>query len=296
MFVRRRWTESHRHTSQIQRHSGRFGCETYSGVEPYGHSRDRSNWTVLGHFELDLRHAPSSLKNLDATPTPTRCVLHERMYKTSWCQTDEKDHRRCNTMQIYLLAHHDPSPPLLPSSPWPPNSHCRLRPGQSTHSGHHAELHWELCLVSFLGEGARLLQAAVKKIPPLFVLCLNTSVLLPCCLCLVDSALIKSGNCSAVWNVWERSLGLTSCLFLHLQSVLSSVRVDCVAQRIRVGSRIGHSHLDKVALLFSVMSRFVCYSCDTGHRCAHSAVARARVGGVVHWSLFIVQHDNHSQW
>ena len=29
------------------------------------------------------------------------------------------------------------------------------------------------------------------------------------------------------------------------------------------------------------------------HRCAHSAVASARVGGIVHWILFIVEHDTH---
>ena len=41
-----------------------------------------------------------------------------------------------------------------------------------------------------------------EEIQPLFVACLNTSVLLPCCLCLVDRALTQSGNCSDVWNVW----------------------------------------------------------------------------------------------
>ena len=35
--------------------------------------------------------------------------------------------------------------------------------------------------------------------------------------------------------------------------LLSSVRVDCVAQRICVGSRVGHSHSDRTAQLFSVM-------------------------------------------
>ena len=39
--------------------------------------------------------------------------------------------------------------------------------------------------------------------------------------------------------------------------LLSSVRVDSVAQRIRVGSRFGHLQSDRVALLFSVMSRLV---------------------------------------
>ena len=37
--------------------------------------------------------------------------------------------------------------------------------------------------------------------PPLFVACLNTSVLPPCCLCSVNGALTESGNCSDVWNV-----------------------------------------------------------------------------------------------
>ena len=30
--------------------------------------------------------------------------------------------------------------------------------------------------------------------------------------------------------------------------------------------------------------------------CAHSAVARARVGGIAHWSFFLVEHNGHFQW
>ena len=45
--------------------------------------------------------------------------------------------------------------------------------------------------------------------PPLFVACLNTSVLLPCCLCLVDGALSGSGDCPDVWNVWCSSAHYT---------------------------------------------------------------------------------------
>ena len=46
--------------------------------------------------------------------------------------------------------------------------------------------------------------------PPLFVACLDTSVLLPCCLCSVDGALTESGNCSDVWNVWYSSTHCTT--------------------------------------------------------------------------------------
>ena len=47
-------------------------------------------------------------------------------------------------------------------------------------------------------------------IPSLFVACLNTSVLLPCCLCSVDGALTESGNCPDVWNVWYSSARCTT--------------------------------------------------------------------------------------
>ena len=46
-------------------------------------------------------------------------------------------------------------------------------------------------------------------IAPLFVACLNTSVLLPSCLFLVDRALTESGDCSDVWNVLYRSAHYT---------------------------------------------------------------------------------------
>ena len=44
----------------------------------------------------------------------------------------------------------------------------------------------------------------------LFVDCLNTSVLLPCCLCSVDGALTESGNFSDVWNVSYSSAHYTT--------------------------------------------------------------------------------------
>ena len=40
--------------------------------------------------------------------------------------------------------------------------------------------------------------------------CLNTSVLLACCLCLLDGALTESGDCSDVWNVRYSSAHYTT--------------------------------------------------------------------------------------
>ena len=80
----------------------------------------------------------------------------------------------------------------------------------------------------------------------LFVACLNTSVLVPCCLCFVERALnesaivLTSGTCgTAVLTTppksWRHAyLDQTEVVVIFLSR---SVRVDSVAPRIRVGSR-----------------------------------------------------------
>ena len=102
-------------------------------------------------------------------------------------------------------------------------------------------------------------------------------VLLACCLCLVDRALPESGNCSDVWNVRYSSAHYT------IES--------------RRGTRISIRLISfRVAQFCWVMSRFAWNSSFTGHRCEHSAVAWARVGGIAHRILFIVEHDFNSQF
>ena len=58
---------------------------------------------------------------------------------------------------------------------------------------------------------ARLSSAVLTHswIPSLFVACLNTSVLLSYCLCLVDGALTEPGDCSDIWSVWYSSAHYT---------------------------------------------------------------------------------------
>ena len=65
------------------------------------------------------------------------------------------------------------------------------------------------------------------------------------------------------------------------------------AQRIRVGSRPS-AFRPICNVVFTHVSVRVKQLVHWTQR-AHSAVARARVGGIVHWSLFIVEHDNHFQ-
>ena len=103
------------------------------------------------------------------------------------------------------------------------------------------------------------------EIPPQFVPYLDTSVPV---VSLVQTVLASGTccTCSDVLNVWYSS----ACFFIHLQSVLSLVSVVFPAQRIRVGSRIGHVQSDRFALLFSVMSRETVG--DTAHAQSHEHV------------------------
>ena len=87
-------------------------------------------------------------------------------------------------------------------------------------------------------------------IPSLFVACLNTSVPLACCLCLVDRALAESGACSDVWNVWYSS---ARCTIVHWS--LCTVEHDIHSRSFFFVFSLGNS------FLFSRMSACVVASC-----------------------------------
>ena len=82
---------------------------------------------------------------------------------------------------------------------------------------------------------------------------------------------------------------------VYLSTLLNSVRVGGVAQAFALAQESATcNQTDLHCCCQSCRDSFE-NSCYTGHRCAHTAVARPRVGGIVHRSLFIVEHDNHFQ-
>ena len=70
-----------------------------------------------------------------------------------------------------------------------------------------------------------------------------------------EQNVLPSGTCGNVHL--DRLLVCSDRTEFVVTFLLSSVRVGNVAQRIRVGSRIGRLQSDRDALLFSVMSRIV---------------------------------------
>ena len=115
-----------------------------------------------------------------------------------------------------------------------------------------------------------------EEIPPLFVPCLDISVPVAS---VVVFPLNKLFCClERVGTFMWSSFGFTSCLLR-----------SCVGSRNRPLA---------IRQIYIVVFSHVLDSCETVvtvDTVAHSAVARARVGGIVHWSLFIVEHDNHFQ-
>ena len=87
-----------------------------------------------------------------------------------------------------------------------------------------------------------------EEIPPLFAPYLNTSVPVVS----LEHIVLPSGTCG------ERSFELTPCVDVQtLCQIMLFIILSFPAQRIRVGLKIGHLQSDRLALLFSVMSRFV---------------------------------------
>ena len=98
-----------------------------------------------------------------------------------------------------------------------------------------------------------------EEIPPLFVACLNTSVLLSCCLCLVNRALAESGNCSDVWNVWYSNAVLFVPIRQNSLLLFLSVRAELIV--LHSASALAQDSATRIQTelhsCFSVMSRFV---------------------------------------
>ena len=98
VFVRRRWTQTHRQSSQIQIYSKKdmgtlgFGDSDVKSLlllnRVFGVGTDQSGQYL--DIEIDLTHTHhSSSVNQNALRTLKQWAHRERNYKTSWCQTED---------------------------------------------------------------------------------------------------------------------------------------------------------------------------------------------------------------